>query len=439
MSDGRGGAGPQEASRRVSRGALIAVGVLALVNLLNYANRNVLQPVYDDLRARYDFSNPELGFLGSAYMFAHAAVTLPMGWIGDRADRRRVIAAGIGLASIAAAAATLATGIATLTIARVLTGIGTAAVVPVANSILGEAFEGKTKATAFAVFNLGLFLGGAFAIGIGQALGFPLAFLVFAAPGLVLAVAVWRLPVPPRRLPPVGHPPRRSGAFHVAHADAGELAEGPRVFLTQAQALLRIPALPWIIASATAMAFAAGGYLAWLLDFMQTRMTADDAVQLLGVSMVGGLAGVVVGGRVADALHRRWRHGRLIAIAIGMALTAPCALVCIYSQPGPVLYLASILTLFFVSWYHGPIAASVDDLAPPARAATAQSLIIFIMHFVGTAPASWIMGVVIGTGGHATETAMLVPTAMVVVAAVLMARAATVLARSTGDAAPRTL
>ena len=38
-----------------------------------------------------------------------------------------------------------------------------------------------------------------------------------------------------------------------------------------------------------------------------------------------------------------------------------------------------------------------------------------------------------------TETAMLVPTAMVVVAAVLMVRAATVLARPTGDDARRTL
>jgi MFS family permease len=418
------GAGAAAVPSTIRRGALIAVAVLALVNLLNYAHRNVLQPVYDDLRLRYDFTNPELGFIGSAYMFAHAAVTLPMGWIGDRADRRRVIAAGIGLASIAAVLATFATGIVTFTIARVLTGLGTAAVVPVANSILGEAFAGKSKATAFAVFNLGLFLGGVFGFGIGQALGFPTAFLVFAAPGAVLAVAVWRLPVPARR---------------VASADGADLAEGPRVFLTQARALLRIPALPWIIASATAMAFAAGGYLAWLLDFMQTRMSHDDAIQLLGVSMVGGLAGVVVGGRVADALLRRWRHGRLIAIAIGMAMTAPCALVCIYSQPGPMLYVGSILTLFFVSWYHGPIAASVDDLAPPARAATAQSLIIFIMHLVGTAPSAWIMGAVIGTGGHATETAMLVPTAMVVIAALLMVRAATVLARSTGEPGPRTL
>lgn len=418
------GAGDAPA-RAVSRGALVAVGVLALVNLLNYAHRNVLQPVYDDLRARYDLSNPELGFLGSAYMFAHASVTLPMGWIGDRADRRRVIAAGLALASVAAVAATFATGLVTLTIARVLTGLGTAAVVPVANSILGEAFAGKAKATAFAVFNLGLFLGGVCGFGIGQALGFPVAFLVFAAPGFVLALAVWRLPVPARR---------------VATGDgAAELAEGPSVFVAQARALLRIPALPWIIASATAMAFASGGYLAWLLDFMQARMSHDDAIQLLGVSMVGGLAGVIVGGRVADLLLRRWRHGRLIAIAIGMAMTAPCALVCIYSQPGPMLYAGSILTLFFVSWYHGPIAASVDDLAPPARAATAQSLIIFIMHLVGTAPSAWIMGAVIGTGGHATETAMLVPTAMVVVAALLMVRAATVLARSTGDTGARTL
>ena len=176
--------------------------------------------------------------------------------------------------------------------------------------------------------------------------------------------------------------------------------------------------------SATAMAFAAGGYLAWLLDFLgkERHLGEAGAVRVLGVALFGGLAGVVTGGRLADRLRRRWPAGRMIAIVIGMTATVPCALACLYGPGGAFLYAGSVLMMFFVSWYHGPIAASVDDLAPPERAATAQSLVIFVMHAAGTAPAWWIVGAV--SDATSLTTAMLVPTAMVALAALLMSRAA---------------
>jgi MFS transporter, Spinster family, sphingosine-1-phosphate transporter len=408
---------------RARRGAWLALGVLAVVNLLNYAHRNVLQPCYDDLRGQFGFSNGELGFLGAAYMFVHALATVPMGWAGDRYDRRRLIAFGLGLASIAAGAAALASGLASLTVSRALTGLGTAAIVPTANSILGEAFEGDGKALAMAVFNLGLFLGGVFGFGLGGAFGFPTSFLVFAAPGLILVPLVARLPVPPRR----------AGAGDPARAT------GLRQFVRDARELLRGRTFRWLMGSATAMAFAAGGYLAWLLDFLgkERHLGEAGAVRVLGIALFGGLAGVITGGRLADRLRRRWPAGRMIAIVIGMAATVPCALACLYGPGGAFLYAGSVLMMFFVSWYHGPIAASVDDLAPPERAATAQSLVIFVMHAAGTAPAWWIIGAV--SDATSLTTAMLVPTTMVAVAALLMARAAATYPARGGSVPPAAL
>ncbi len=398
---------------RGRRAAGFALGVLALVNLINYAHRNSFQPVYDALRLRFGFSKLQLGWIGFAYMFTHAAATLPMGWAGDRYDRRRLIAIGLALASAAAAAATFAGGFATLTGARALCGLGTAAVVPVANSILGEAFDGPGKAVALAMFNLGLLIGGLVGIGVGTALGFPDAWIAFAVPGALLVPVVWMLPVPARR--------------------GGDLrAGGAREFLRDARALLRGRTFRWVMASATAMAFATGGYLGWMLDFLQDErgMKLADAKNVLLVAIVGGLAGVITGGRVADRLRRRCRAGRLIAICIGLGTTVPCALVCIYAPVGPILYGGALLTMFFVSWYHGPIAATVDDLAHDGRAATAQSLVIFSMHALGTAP-GWL---VIGGVAEATSdtTAMVVNTGMVAVSVLLMVRAARLYSREPG-------
>ncbi|HEX7838796.1 MAG TPA: hypothetical protein VF469_15070, partial [Kofleriaceae bacterium] len=110
--------------------------------------------------------------------------------------------------------------------------------------------------------------------------------------------------------------------------------------------------------------------------------------------------------------------GRLWTIARGMALTQPCAIQAIELPKGQALYAAVVATLFFITWYHAPMAASVDDLAPPGRSVSAQGLVIFTMHMLGTAPASWVVGEV---SEHADlRAAMWVPTVALGAAALAM-------------------
>jgi predicted MFS family arabinose efflux permease len=400
-------------------GAVI-LAVLALTNLVAYAARNALFAVYPALHTRYDIDDGELGLLQTVFMVPHAAATLVFGWAGDRFDRRRVIAVGVLLASVAGAGGALSESYLGLLVSRAAVGLGTAAVVPVANSILGQVFEGPAKASRLAVFNLGLFLGGVVGFAAGMALGFPLVLLALAVPGAALAAAVWALPVPPA-----------SGARAPAPASAGavSLAGAARAFATDARALLRISTLRWVIASTTVMAFAAGGFNAWLKELLvrEKGMTDAAATGLLVLALGGGLAGILVGARVADRLARRAVAGRLWTIAIGMAATAPCAAVAIALPPGWALDAVGVATLFFISWYHAPMAATVDDLAPRGLSVAAQGLVIFTMHMIGTAPSSWVVGEL----AHRTSiaTALWLPTAALLLAAACMVAATRTFAR----------
>ncbi len=389
--------------KRSNRYAWYVVVLLATCNFLAYALRNVLFSAYDDLRSTYAASDSEIGLLTSVYMAAHAIATLPAGWLGDRVDRRRMLATAAVLWTLGAFVSAVAPNLAWFAVGRAITGFATAAVVPVANAILSELFPQAKKAAVLAVFNLGLFLGGTAGFAIGK-IGNPGGLLVFAFPGLVAAFLVVRLDVAPRGSPV-------------------EIAPGARELVRQFAALFRIRTLRWLMVSTTAMAFAAGGLAAWLLDFLQQDkgMSENGAIQLLALAGVGGLAGVVAGGRIADRLRRRWVFGRLAAISIGMICTVPCALTCIYSGRGVVLTLASVSTMFFITWYHGPMAASVDDLAPAGKASTTQALVIFTMHLVGTAPASWVVGQIKDASSY--RAAMLVPTGALVVAALAMTQA----------------
>jgi predicted MFS family arabinose efflux permease len=379
--------------------------VLALTNLVGYAARNALFAVFPDLVERYHISDSELGLLNTVFMIPHAAATLGFGWAGDRYDRRRVIAVGLVLASIAGIAGTIGESYLGFTISRAFVGLGTAAIVPVANSILGQVFDGPVKASRLAIFNLGLFVGGVVGLGVGTAVGFPLVVIVLAIPGIVLSAIVMALPVPP-------------------HPASGE-AVAPRglsTLLADARELLRIPTLRWVIASTTVMAFAAGGLGAWLQAYLVRPiaqggkgMPEEDAFFLLALGLCGGLSGILAGARIADRLRMRYVAGRLWTIALGMTLTAPCAAAAILLPAGIPLYVIGILTLFFVSWYHAPMAATVDDVAPARLAVSAQGLVIFTMHMFGTAPSTWVIGLL----SEETDlgTALWLPTGLLLVAA----------------------
>jgi len=400
--------------------------VLALTNLVSYAARNALFAVYPDLTARYGIDDAQIGLLQTVFMIPHAAATLGFGWAGDRFDRRRVIAVGMIVASAAGAFGALGSSYLGLGISRALVGFGTAAVVPVANSILGQIFEGPQKASRLAVFNLGLFVGGVVGFAVGAALGFPLVVVTLAVPGVVLAAMVAALPVPPPVALPVVLPVAlASGAGAGKRTAWRDFTAMVRLFLADARVLLRIRTLRWLIASTTVMAFAAGAYNAWLKEFLvrDKGMSNEEATSLLALALCGGLSGILVGARISDRLRRRSPSGRLWVIVIGMALTAPCASVAILLPAGLALNVTGVATLFFISWYHAPMAATVDDLAPKRLAVAAQGLVIFTMHMIGTAPSSWVIGEI--SKYASLRTAMWIPTAALVVAAGLMAVATT--------------
>lgn len=382
---------------------------LALTNLVSYAMRNALFVVYPDLRDQFDLRDAKLGLLTTVFIIPHAIATLPFGWAGDRYDRRRVIALGMLLASIAGAAGAIAQNTTQLAISRALVGFGTAAVVPVANSILGQLYEGPHKASRLVIFNLGLFLGGIAGFGIGALVGFPAVVVVLAIPGAVLSLVLLALPVP-------AHPAQRADRLPLPQY----VLQLGRLFVVESRRLLRIRTLRWLMLSTTAMAFAAGGFGAWLVDFLEREkdMSKGDATSVLMVGAGGALAGIVVGGRLADRLRERHLAGRLWTIVVGMTCAIPCTIASLELAPGPLYYVAATANFFFFSWYHAPIAASVDDLAPDESKVAAQGLVIFNMHLFGTAASSWVVGIV---SDHASlYDAMWVPAGALVLAAATM-------------------
>jgi MFS family permease len=179
-----------------------ALGLLALINLLNYIDRNVIYALFEPIKADLSLTDSQLGWLGSAYILVFSIAALPFGVLSDLRSRRAVIAAGVTVWSAFTFFSGLVQSFAQLFTCRAAVGVGEAAYGPAASSLVADYFPGPRRAIAMGILASGVALGGVLGLLLGGYLesiyGWRVAFMTVGVPGFVCAVLVARLHDPSR-------------------------------------------------------------------------------------------------------------------------------------------------------------------------------------------------------------------------------------------------
>jgi EmrB/QacA subfamily drug resistance transporter len=102
-------------------------------------------------------------WVNTIYALVFAAFLVTMGRLGDRLGRRKMYLAGLGLFLFASVLAGFAPSGEALIGARLLQGLGGAAILPATQSILNSSFRGRDRAIAFGIW--GSIIGGVAALG----------------------------------------------------------------------------------------------------------------------------------------------------------------------------------------------------------------------------------------------------------------------------------
>jgi MFS family permease len=147
-------------------------------------------------------SDEQVGWLWPAFMLVYMVTAPAFGAWGDRGSRRRPIAIGVFIWSLATVLSGLARSYPQLLGARALVGIGEAAYVAIAPALLADCFPVSARGRVYSVLNMAIPVGAAlgYVLGglIGQRAGWRDAFFICGAPGALLAAAVLLIPDPPR-------------------------------------------------------------------------------------------------------------------------------------------------------------------------------------------------------------------------------------------------
>lgn len=134
-----------------------SLAVLVLLGLYTYMDRQVIGLQAEPIRHALALGDAQLGLVqGAAVGLVTAIACYPLGWLADRGDRRRVLAACLVAWCVGVALCGAATSFAALLLASALVGAAEAGLLPIAYAAIPEWFEGRRRQVANSTF---VFLG----------------------------------------------------------------------------------------------------------------------------------------------------------------------------------------------------------------------------------------------------------------------------------------
>jgi MFS family permease len=292
--------------------AWLVVALLAPVALLNYLDRQMLAAMKSSMMS--DIPDIETkanwGIVLGSFKWVYALCSPLGGYVADRISRRHVIAASLFIWS----AVTWATGRVEsfdhLVAARAIMGISEAFYIPAALALIADFHAGPTRSRAIGFHQMGIYAGiilGGFSgyVADSPSLGWRWAFGVCGLVGVLYALPLFAL---------LRNPPRPESKL--AHSSPLSVLRDlvSNVGFVLLVLYFTLPALAgWVVKD-------------WMPDILKEQFGLGQG--MAGMSAVlyvqlASLAGVGIGGYLADMAMRRTVRGRIVVSAIGMSLFLP--------------------------------------------------------------------------------------------------------------------
>lgn len=358
----------------------LVLAVLLVVYIFNFLDRQIVNILAEPIRRDLSLSDTQIGLMtGIAFAAFYTFLGIPIARFADKPSTNRVglIAGALIIWSGMTALCGQAQTFVQLLLARIGVGVGEAGCSPAAHSLIADLAPPEKRASALAIYALGIPVGTLLGMLIGGFLadtwGWRMAFVVVGLPGILLAGGVMLLI----------RDPRRAAALGAANA-----VQSPRT-LSNREALREIlssRAYVLLVAAGSAAAFLSYGKATWTTIFFQRTHGLSAGETGFWFGIWGGIAAIVGtfgGGWLADRFGRVNRQHVLTAPAVGFAVAVPLAIASyVMTDWRWALALLMIPTLLN-SLYYGPCFSSAQGLVKPEARAMASAVLLFSQNLIG--------------------------------------------------------
>lgn len=368
-----------------ARYAWYVVALLLIANVSAHVDRQILSLLVDPIKQDLGISDTKMGLLiGSSFGLFYATLGLPLGRLADSWNRRNIIAIGIALWSLMTTMFGVAKGYLQLLLTRTGVGVGEAALIPPAVSLLGDLFPPKRLATAISFFSAAVFIGSGLAYYIsgvtvdavsgmaapnlpivGTIRPWQAVFLVVGLPGLVIAALVALTVREPRRRGVAGATIRET----VAHLT---LFRAAFLYLTLGYAIY------------TLVNYGTAAFLPSYFRRVHGWTASEIGLYMGGGTTIFGTLGIIAGGWIADRWRERGVLGSRMLIGTVGALGALASGAALYTTRDDTTAKLLLIPLnIFHALPFGAAPAALVDLAPARMRGQLTALFFFAINVIG--------------------------------------------------------
>ena len=373
------------------------VGVLTLVYLFSFLDRQILSLMVDDLKTGLGLTRDwHAGFLmGPAFAIFYTIFGIPFGRAADSRSRKHIIAFGLAVWSLMTVGCGLARNFVSMAVLRVGVGVGEASLSPSAYSIIADSFDGKRLARAIAIYSSGIYLGSglAYLIGgqavallrgttpwelpvLGTILGWQKVFFFVGLPGLLVVPLV---------LATIREPVRRG----VIQSKTDPSTTTLPMSEVLAYAKENWKALATHNVGFALLSFSSYGTGAWLPSMFK-RVHGWDVDQfglVYGlIVFIGSASGAILGGVIADWLTARGYKDAKVRVGFFAAWTwFPFGIAFPLVDDGNLAMALAAPAAFLASMPFGVAPAALQEMMPNNLRGQASAMYLFVTNLLGLA------------------------------------------------------
>ncbi|XP_052166868.1 uncharacterized protein LOC127783730 [Oryza glaberrima] len=369
--------------RRPRRGgARAATLLLAYAALaMERADAALLPAVYREIGAALRASPSALGSIALSRSVVQAACYPLAAYLAARHDRLTVIALGAFLWAAATLLIAVSTTFPQMAVTAALNGVGLALQIPAIYAFVADSVDGTSRGVAFGWLmvagkvgtvggtSLGLLMAPTSFLGIP---GWRLAFLLLAAAGAVVGVSI--------RSFAAGNDAAAAAAASTT-TTAKPVRQELQEFAREAKAVLRVPSFQVMVAQGLTGSFpwSALSFTAMWLELV--GFSHGETAALMALFKVATSLGALLGGKMGDAMARRFKNsGRIVLAQVSSGSAVPLAAVLLLALPGnppaaakhgAALFALGLMASWNPSSTNGPILA---EIVPPRSRTSVYAL-----------------------------------------------------------------
>ena len=377
--------------RAIAGRAWWALAVLTFIYTLHSVDRSVMSIVIEPIKKEFHLGDGQIGILtGLAFGLTYAIAGLPLGYLIDRVDRRRLLALLVAVWSGCTALCGVVQSYGALVTARLAVGLSESGGAPTALSMIGDLFPPRRRSTAIGIFWASTALGTAASFILGSMIavhyGWRAAFLIAGLPGLAIAALLFFT---------VAEPGRTSSTA------AKEAAPPLRDTLRY---VVRRPLFVHVFIGMSLNSMMLSGVLVWQASFLIRvhHLSLAQAGLLAGLAagLFGGL-GALLGGPLGDRVFKRGGMAALpLTAGITTAVSVVTGLVFLLSSSLTVALVGLVLFEMIVRGYTAPgYSAIIGSVEPQMRGICVSALQIAtnligygLGPFLAGAVSDWVGG-----------------------------------------------